>query len=96
MRRWLAVGWAAVCLAAATSAALRMLVTFAPDAGRSADAAAAELAGLERAREFWAGGVWLASALLAASGVAVAVLGWRRHAEPGAAADSRGRTGFPE
>ena len=93
MRRWLAVGWAVVCLAVAASAALQMLVTFAPDADRSADAAAAELAGLERARGFWVGGVWLASALLAANGVAVAALGWPRAAEPGAAADTGGRTG---
>lgn len=78
MRRWLAVGWAAVCLAAAAAVAAQMLVTFAPDPARSREAAAAELAGLERARDFWSGGVWLASALLAASGAAVAALGWRR------------------
>ena len=94
MRRWLAVGWAVACVAVAADAALQMLVTFAPRSGQAGDVAAAELAGLERARRFWAGGVWRASAMLAASGAAVAALGWRRRAEPGAAADGGGTTAF--
>jgi hypothetical protein len=86
MLRWLGVGWAVVCLVVASQAAAQMYVTFAPRGGRTGDAAA-ELAGLERAREYWVGGVWGASAMLAACGTAVAALAWGRRADPVTAAD---------
>lgn len=78
MQRALGIIWAAVCLAVAGATALQMFVTFAPSEGRTGELAAAELAGLERARNAWWTGAWAASALLAVSGIAIAALAWKR------------------
>jgi hypothetical protein len=91
VRRWLGVTWALVCLVVAINTAAQMLVSFAPSPS-TADPGA-ELAGLERGRRFWWAGVWLASAMLAVSGLAVAALAWRRDAEPAAAADGGPKAG---
>jgi hypothetical protein len=87
MRRWLAIVWAVACLAVAADTAFLMLVTFAPRPGQSADAASAEVAGLERARVFWVGGAWVTSAILVASGATVAALAWNRPRPPVAEGD---------
>ena len=78
VQRALGLIWCALCLVVAGGSALQILVTFAPSHGRTGDLAAAELAGMERARVFWWGNVWAAAGVLAVSGVVIAVLTWKR------------------
>jgi hypothetical protein len=78
--RIVAVIWAAICVWVAGDAAIQMLVTFAPTQGQSPDNAAAELAGIERARSYFITSDWAATALLVVNVVLVLWLVWRRQA----------------
>lgn len=78
LRHSVILTWGAFCLVVAVQASLQMLVTFAPNMGLAPECHAAELAGIERVRCFWATGVFVSSGLLAINTALLIALAWRR------------------
>ena len=76
--RILAIIWAGVCIYFAVIAAMGMYITFAPSQGRTGELASAELAGLERALDYWCMSVWEVSGMLMISAAIIVVAFWKR------------------
>jgi len=76
--RILAIIWAVACIFVAINAVMGMYITLAPSQGRIGELASAELAGLERARNFWCMSVMEVSGMLMISAAIIVVAFWKR------------------
>ena len=76
--RILAIIWTGACIYFAVIAAMGMYITFAPSQGRTGELSSAELAGLERARNFWCKSVLEVSGMLMISAAVIVVAFWKR------------------